>query len=843
MDISDIPIENLASRLTLATCEVDGFEEIFSHLDKIIIARVISVKPHPDADRLHICQVDIGDEKIQIVTGAENIRENVYIALAPVGSEIPGPEGVLKIKKAKLRGVESSGMMCSVKEMGLEDFIDDNGGIIILDDENDPSRADTPGLHNTLTPGSKISDFFPLKDTIIDIDNKSITHRPDLWCHFGFAREIAALYRREIRFNPLKNEVQEDSSLPEKEIIIEDDSAKAYFGAFCSGVAIAPSPIHIRARLSAIGQRPINNIVDATNYLMFELGQPNHAFDASELKSDKITVARHGHSVKTPEFTTLDEIKREIPEGSVMIMDGDASKGTAVALGGIMGGLHSGINDNTTRLFLESATFHREHIRRTVSGTQLRTDSSMRFEKGQDPAKARPALHRLVTIVRESCPDAKLGPISGHSPESAVNNIVHVSLRFLRSRLGFEISDEQVRDVLARLHFEISDEGESSGDGPVYKIVAPTFRSQYDVSIPEDIVEELGRIHGYDNIDPVPPHTECLAFEPDRERMFERMSRDHFIRSGAFHETRNYSFASKEDNELFKLDGLKIVNPVMSEQDRMRVSQIPGILRQLAFNQDRFENVRLMELGRVFLKDPNLPKDHIAIEERRLSLSVLSERIKGSASRDDEPVFRLFLTVRSLIESYLEEYAPGFTVENITRDEKASEKKEDRFALFHEAPYLHPGCAVRFKNSEGTTLGYAGILHPGFEQSFDLKRPAVVADLFFDTVYQSYENSRKAVNYEPPSVFPDSDLEFTVVVDEEISTAGPVETIRSLNIAEVQSTDLLTVYRGEPLPSGKKAVSYRVKCAHKGGTLSGDEVQGILERMIEGLKKSGYPLR
>ncbi len=838
LDISDIPVENLAGRLTLAACEVDGYEEVFGQLDEVIAAKVLEVKKHPDADKLHVCQVDTGNGMVQIVTGAVNIRENTIVVLAPIGATLPSENGNLRIKKAKLRGVESSGMLCSAGELGLQDLIPDKEGILILSDDKNSQICDIPDICEFIEPGMKLSELLPIKDTILDIDNKSITHRPDLWCHYGFAREIAAIYNRDIESNPLDAEERKsDNTLPIKKIDILDESADAYYGATCSGVKVTESPFWMRVRLHSIGQRPINNVVDASNYLLFELGQPNHAFDASTLKSSTITVAKAGKSAKIKEFTTLDEVKRKIPEGSILIYDGDVKDGEAVALGGVMGGLHSSVADTTTDLFLESATFPRESIRKTVSGTQLRTDSSMRFEKGQDPAKAKGALYRLVNILSLTCPDIKMGKISGESPNGPKENVINVTLSFLRSRLGFEIEDERVRDILTRLNYRIT--VEKKGDSLSYKVTAPTYRSRYDITIAEDIVEELGRLFGYDNIEPVPANTAAIAPPINRERALERSTKEFFITGGNYFETRNYSFAHPEDNRIFSLDGLKVLNPIMEDRDRMRVSQIPGIIRQAAFNQDRFTEVKLLELGRVFFKDPKKPKEDIAREEKRISLISLSPEKKKKGHEDDDPAYKEFLSLRNTVENYLQTYCGEVTVA-LRAPQKESMDPEE---LFYSTPYLHPGCAVVFVHKSGETLGYAGLLHPGVQADLDLKRPAAIADLFFDRIYSTFEKMRKETNYIPPSVFPDSDFELSVVMEDRASTALVVETIRSLKIPEIENIELLSIYRGEPLPSDKQSASYRVRCSRNDRTLTGDELQDILNKTIAALNKKGLALR
>ncbi|MCB1322595.1 MAG: phenylalanine--tRNA ligase subunit beta, partial [Leptospiraceae bacterium] len=504
VDVLDIPVAGLINGLTLSTCEVDGVETIYAHLDIVRVARVLKVDKHPDADRLSVCKVQSGKENLTIVCGAPNVRADMLVPLAPVGARLPmGNDEVLEIKKAKIRGVESSGMLCAPSELGLEKITGEVDGLLDL------SAWLTDSGHTADETGYALSELFPLADTVLDIDNKSITHRPDLWSHFGFAREIGAIFRRPLKYDPLiggapdhhaqgggsgkqsgkkksakkvhkkastnsassdnsrdtsrhiskatskaslKATVQKDaattarvqndgaaspavcshgfnsnSKLPQKQIELEDEAALAYFGRHISGVRVQPSPLWMQARLLAIGQRPINNIVDVSNYVMFETGQPNHAFDARRLQASTIGVAANGGRIKIKNYTTLDGEERAMPDGAILILDGPIqSKTPVVALGGIMGGAGSEVADDTTELFLESATFPRERIRPTISAIGLRTDSAQRFEKGQDPARARPVLDRFTALLALSCPDLQAGKISGR--QVVKNRISKVNL-------------------------------------------------------------------------------------------------------------------------------------------------------------------------------------------------------------------------------------------------------------------------------------------------------------------------------------------------------------------------------------------------------------------------------
>ena len=823
VDLSPVSLEELVKKLTLSTCEVEEVEQLYAFLDDVIVARLDSVEKHPEADRLHICQAFDGKKTIQVVTGAPGVEKGMLVALAPAGTVLPGKISgePLRIEPTRLRGVESFGMFCSASELALQDFADFGEGLLSIENLAEQASPD---------PGTPLATLLPLKDTVLDIDNKSITHRPDLWSHFGFAREIAALFGLPVRFNPLEtNFPAPDPAVESREIQIDPGAARAYFGLNVEGVRITESPVWMRARLLNVGQKPRNNVVDASNYVMFELGQPNHTFDRNRLKSSSIRVAKNGSGPNLKSFTTLDGEERALPSSAVLILDGSDDTSPAVALGGIMGGLNSGIEDTTTSLFLESATFHREDIRRTLSTMQLRTDSAIRFEKGQDPGKARPALARLFDLLTRSCPGLRAGVISGQEPEPAVRNRIQVRLDYLRDRLGFPMEEKTIEGILLSLGFELQLEKKKE---PVYNITVPTYRSQYDITIPDDIVEELGRIYGYDNIEPVPPPVACSPAEPNRIRDFERWLKGAIRLQGSFHETMNYSFASSGDNRRFGFAGVELKNPVSSDRNELRVSLIPGLLRQGASNQDRYTDIRLFESGRLYLPENPNSSTGLPREEQRFALLHIPPHGQDRGIPDERSVFAHYLSLRGLVESLLEE-ATG----RICSPTDISGEEEKQL------PHLHPGCRAGYRDPEGRTMATVGILHPGWEKEFDFKRPAVIAEFHFDLLFPLSEEKRKSKDYTPPSVYPESSLEVTVLADDATSSSRVFHLIQDLKIEEIQKIEFLTVYRGAPLEEGKKALSYRVDCRRRDRTLEGAELQNILDRIVTELKKEGFPLR
>ena len=867
VELKGISTEQLVKSLTLATCEVEDVLKPFGDLESLLVARIESFEKHPDADRLNICKVFDGKNTLQVICGAPNVRAGIHVMLAPVGATIG--EG-LHIEKRKIRGVESSGMICAPAEVGLELLFPDREGILILDDE---SLLLKEGLRKPEKfIGKSVAALMDLNDTVLDIDNKSITHRPDLWCHFGFAREIAAIFRKSLKQNPLLVAAPKaDKSVAVPTIKIRNQAALGYSGLSVDNVAVGPSPLWLKGRLAAVGQKSINSIVDASNFVMLELAQPNHAFDRDRI-ADTIAI---DCSKKVNKVETLDGETTEVPENSILILS-EGKKSEAVAVGGIIGGSASAISDSTTRIFLESATFPRELIRRTLSRLPLRTDSAVRFEKGQDPAKMIPALYRLSEIIGALNPDAKFSKVVSDGDTKGKQNRIKISLSFVQQRLGFAIKPEEVQDTLERLHFEVSGPGlNSSGKKPgkpsgeknssgkaaktssrkanaqskkdvaratkksnqespsselEFSITAPTFRSQYDVSIPEDIIEELGRIYGYDNIPPLPPSPALIAIPENEKRSLEQRWKQSLIRGGAFYESMGYSFCSEEENNPFGGPGLRILNPVNATQGRMRLSQIPGLVKQAASNQNRFDSVRLFELGRIFTPAAAMAKDpekNLPLESNRCTLIALPDQ-ETILKKD---AFAEFLEIRSFVESLLQAF-------NITVRLAQCEQK---------AFYLHPGCQIDLWIKDGSgqekLLGKGGLLHPAYAARFELKRSAVLFDLDFDLLAEAVAQTSRKSFYAPPGNQPDSLFEFTAVLKKDQSTARPAEIASSLGIPEVREVALKTIYAGAPLAEDEMAVSYRVRISRKNETLSGNESQKILDAIVGALGKEGISLR
>ncbi len=881
IDCSGLPMSEIAEKLTLSTCEIEGTEERFGYLDHIYVVRIETVEKHPHADRLHLCQLTLAKakhhkQKLQIVCGAPNVRPAMLAALAPAGSRLPVQEGQdehrpswRKIEKSRIRGVFSEGMLCSAHELGL-DFLFSSPekaqeGILdfsLLGDYWEEGAAEQKG-QRAPAASLALSEVFPFKDTILDVDNKSITHRPDLWCHFGFARELSAIFQRPIHFDPLQvRPKKNDPSLPQKEIYIEKGAALAYYALYLKGVQITPSPLWMQGRLHNIGQKVINNVVDASNYTLFDIGQPNHAFDARRLAGSRIYV---GYNKQKHSFRTLDGEEHQLQAQHILIYDSSPVPEKALAIGGIMGGLNSRIEEDTQALLLESATFPREQIRRSIAALKCRSNSAQCFEKGQDPAKAKAALYRIAQLLEESCPKIQAAKVSGHSlqeasasPHYAIGrdgareSRIVLDLEFLQKRLGFPIEAKQAEEILSRLGFQVTKKLRSRAQKKAkpkdieYKIKAPSYRSQYDIRIAEDIVEELGRMIGYDHIAAQSPRPALEASMPNPKLLLKRKLRMYLSHRARYRESYNYSFALPKHNSLWaKKQAVELKNPPLEHKKELRLSLLPGLLEQLLVNQDRFREIRLFEVGRVYerrseYKESKLPaavmRPYPAKEEERFALVCMPELPPASLLKKTREEF--LLEELLLLGSQLR----GLLTYLLGKESFVCKKGEGRQgpqALQDFLLPLHPGASLYAKSKEGKILGAYGLLHPAWEENFALKRPCLACEFSIEQL----SLSPKKHAYRPPSVYPDSYMEISLLLPLSIGSHVPQEHIMDMNIKEIKAVRYLQQYQGPPLSYGQKSVSYELCCRHPEGTLKAKDLQNILDKVVHSLGEAGFPLR
>ncbi len=763
--VSELKIDpkELGRLITMKTAESEGVHEHGAHLARVCAARVVSVEPIAGGHNVKAV-VETGRYGTKaVVCGAPNCRPGVVSAYVPAGTRL----GEREIRKATIGGFESDGMLASGAELGLNR---DGAGIVELDAE----------------PGAAIPGCAP--DWIIEIDNKSITHRPDLWGHFGMAREVAAITRRPL-CDPVRPDRIPGGPAPIRVEIEDYALCPRYSALVFEDVKVQPSPLWLQYRLEAIGLNPINNIVDVTNFVMAELAQPMHAFDGGLLHGDTIYVrpARDGavFVALNGETYTLDRTNLAI-----------ADRRGEVALAGVIGGLDTSINDRTTSIVLESANFQAASIRKTSAKLKLRTDASMRFEKAQDPANTVRGIARAIELFELVSPGIRIvGGLADAKRELPAPPPIELPLDWLARKLGREVPSEEVRDILERLAFGV---GEPRAG--VFSVTVPSWRATKDISIKDDLVEEVGRMIGYGSITPAPPLMPVTAPPSSEERLFERGVRAMAAAQG-YTEVYNYSFLSEEQVRALGFDPashVRVANPIAADQTLMRTSLLPGIYGNIVENARQFDSFRLFEIGQeVHRRAEGLPEEipHLAAAYY--------------VKENTQAIFE----VKRLAECLM----PGV-------EARPSEARR----------YEHPARAGELW-WDGEAVGRLFEFHPSLVQ------PGRAAVLDIDLRVMQALAAKREKRFRAIRRYPASAFDLSVIAGER-ELAGDLQR-RITEFARVEAIEFLRQYSGPPIPEGKKSVSFRLTVAAADHTLSLEEVGAIRNRIIEGMRGLGYELR
>jgi len=752
VDGLDVPAESLERLITMKTAECEGIETAGELLVGAVAARVESVEPIEGGKHVVKAIVDAGKYgRKTVVCGAPNCRAGITTVYVPLGSKT-------------IAGVLSDGMLASAAELGLSR---DHAGII------------------ELSP----SDQIPPPDQVIDIDNKSITHRPDLWGHHGMAREVAAITGKTLR-DPVNLSVLPTAGSQVKVDIEDLTLCLRYSALVFENVTVQPSPLWMQHRLTSVGLNPINNIVDLTNYIMAELAQPMHAFDREKLHGDTI-FARPAKPNET--IIALNDETYTLAPSNLVIADAAGP----IAIAGVIGGKNSAISAATTTIVLESANFNASSVRKTSVDIKLRTDASMRFEKSQDPHNTVRALARALELLPVISPGIRLvGGLADRHADFTPPPAIDLDLDWLARKLGRVLDPGEVRRILESLHFGV----EAARSGHL-SVTIPSWRATKDVAMPEDLVEEVGRMIGYDSIQPTPPLVPCAPSYDPPEREFLRSAR-RLMAARGYTEVSNYSFISEASARGFGLaieKHIRVLNPIAAGQELMRTSLLPGIHSNVVENAKHFDEFRIFEIGHeIHAQSGAKPTEHphlmAALYSKEASETLLE--LKRAA----------------------EALAPGLRV---------LQSKPN--------PWEHPTRCVQLQWRE-QVIGRISELHPAL---LDSGRAAIL-DLDL-TLLQQLKPER--TTYKPVRRFPTSAFDLSAIADAR-DLAGNIEQhIRQIAGELAENVDYVREFRGAPLPEGRKSVTFRITAGAQDRTLSSPEITALYDRIVAGLSALGYEFR
>jgi phenylalanyl-tRNA synthetase beta chain len=788
----DLEVEVLAERLTMLGLEVDNVERLYDDLAPVKVARIIKVSPHPDADRLSLCDVSVGQEAYRVVCGAPNARPGLLSPIALPGTILASG---ITVKKAKIRGQESIGMLCSEKDLGISE---DHTGIMELDD--------------SITDGQPLVEALDLKDTLIEVD--LTPNRPDCTSVMGIAREVAGFTGQQMNF-PIKNNLPEltGEGVPFSVEVLSPEDCPRYAGRLLRNVTIGPSPWWLKKRLLSVGQRPINNVVDITNLVMMEYGQPMHAFDFSKLAGGKIIVRR---AAQDEEITTLDGETRKLDDRMLLICDGEKP----VAVAGVMGGENSEVSDASTEILLESACFNPLSIRRTARRLNLGTESSYRFERGVDPELAPRAMERavqlLVGIAGGEVVDNGYDCVSGIEPPKAIR------MRVSRTNdlLGLKLDAEEITRCLESIELKVS-----KSDDDTLLVTPPSFRVDLEREV--DLIEEIARLQGYNEIPTTMPLVP-MSF-PEQQPVLQMRKRvASLLISQGFYEAINYSFVDEnffdwlrlEENDPFR-KAVTLLNPLSEDQKIMRTMMLPSLLQNLSRNTSRQNNdVRLFEIGKVFhpISDKPLPDENM--------------RVAGVLSGRRHPGAPLLHYQNTAVDIY---DCKG-VVESILRESRLTKAVNPVFN--NEAnvipSYIEPDSYLVFMAGD-KQLGILGKIDSGVLKSFGIKQDVFFFDLDFDMIVGLQPEPK---SFKSLPKYPSVDRDIAMVLPESVAAGDLIASVKNMEEELVESVEIFDIYRGESVEAGKKSVAITLIYRSAEQTLDDNTVNSVHNRLIQMLEKN-----
>lgn len=784
VDFGSISPEELAEKITKSGIEVDGIDYFAQKSTGVVVGYVTSCIQHPNADRLRLCQVDVGDEELQIICGAPNVAQGQKVAVAKPGAVLPGD---FKIKKVKLRGVESNGMICSLQELGIKDeYIptDIAKGIFVFPE-------DTP-------VGEDVESFLNLNDTILEFD--LTPNRADCLSMIGVAYEVAALLDIPVKLPDETVKTVDEDTADYVTVEVENPELNPYYGAFVvKNINIKPSPLWMRNYLMAAGIRPINNVVDITNFVLLEYGQPLHAFDYDRLETKKIVV-RTAHDKET--IVTLDGKERQLKTDDLVITDGQVP----IALAGVMGSANTEVYEGTKNVLIEAAYFNPLSVRKTAQATGLRSEASTRFEKGIDPSRVKKAGIRACQLLQQYADGEVLEGAVEFDELTIEEKTVEMDTEHINKRLGTNISQGEIESILERLGFKYE---VNNGH---FIVTVPTRRG--DISIFEDMLEEVARIYGYDQLPFTLPENSSRIGGLTEKQLLKRKIKQ-FLQGAGLTETITYSLTNESLSQKLlspevaekNVKAIKLSMPMSEDHQYLRLSILPELLRTVSYNHARKEtNIAYYEVGSVFLTDEDVltKQPH---EQLRLSGVLTGSWLDHKWQQGKKEVD--FYVVKGIVDGLFKFLELPVTYQQTKMDD------------------MHPGrCAILSVNDD--VIGFIGQLHPAFANELDLKE-VYVFDINLEFVLNRVKNEP---TYRSIPRYPSITRDIAFIVDDHIHAGDIKAVIEDAGSALVRNVDIFDVYKGENLEEGKKSIAYSLHFQHSERTLKDDEVDELYNDIV-----------
>ena len=783
-DLSD---EQIAYDMTLRTVEVDDVKNTALKYNNIVVGKILEIKQHPNADKLKICITDIGESKpVQIVCGGSNLYEGEYVVVSKPGAKVVwhGEGEPVEVKEATMRGENSYGMICGSSEVYLSEFF--------------PAKCETEivdlkGID--CKPGDNISDLIQMNDTVLEIDNKSLSNRPDLWGHYGIARELAAIYNV-----PLKelSKYTLEQGLPKYNVEIKDtNKCNRYIAVEIDGIYEKESPMWMKSLLAKTGQRPINAIVDITNYVMVAVGQPLHAFDKTHVNGEKIIVR---NAKENEELLLLDNNTIKLTTDDLVISD----ENDAIALAGIRGGKKDSILPDTKGIVLEIANFAADAIRKTGKMFAEKTEASMRYEKGLDTGRVDEGLNLALELIKEIFPESKIVKYVDVYPNETKNNNIKVSEEFLNVRLGKKIPKEKIEQILTSLGYEVS---YSNGE---YNVVVPTWRSTGDVTIKDDVMGDIARILSFDSFEAKPIDITVKQAVKQNDVLLERNLMEYLSNRCGFYEIYTYPWIDEKYIKAAGIDmekSLKLATPPAPELAYLRSSLIPGMLEAIYKNLRYYDEFKLFESKQVYFKGDYRPSSEDEILP--IQSNYLTGCIVGKNAKD------IFYEAKGILENM----ARFCQMEDINLEQIEKPSWADSNA------YLNI-------TKDGEVIGALGLLSMQVMMDSKIKRTNVAMFEINSDKFVPYAS--RTNKYEKLPELPLVEKDLSILVDEDVKWLNIEESIKS----EVKEIEFIDEYRGNQIPDGKKSITLKVRIINEGATMTTEQINEKINNILDILNKN-----